>query len=70
MILDFLIPGVLQVNMPLYVKSMNEVFPDKLSGKTKIPWNENVFKVDPTLKHLKTKQAKVFHMFVMKEMFL
>jgi hypothetical protein len=70
MILDFLIPGVLQVNMPLYVESMNEAFPDKLSGKTKIPWNENVFKVDPTLKHLKTEQAKVFHMFVMKGMFL
>jgi hypothetical protein len=42
MILDFLIPGVLQVNMTLYVKSMIEEFPDKLSGKPKIPWNENL----------------------------
>jgi hypothetical protein len=38
--------------------------------KTKIPWNENLFKVDPNSKHLKTRQAKVFHMFVMKGMFL
>jgi hypothetical protein len=45
---------------------MIEEFPDKLSGKTKTPWNENLFKVDPSSKHLKTEQAKVFHMFVMK----
>jgi hypothetical protein len=70
MILDFSIPGILQVNTTPYIKSMIEVFPDKLSGKTKTPWNENVFKVDPNSKHLKTKQAKVFHTFVMKGMFL
>jgi hypothetical protein len=66
MILDFSIPGVLQVDMTLYVKSMIEEFPDKVSGKTKKPWNENLFKIDPTLKHLKNEQAKVFHIFVMK----
>jgi hypothetical protein len=70
MILDFLIPGMLQVNMTPYVKSMIEEFPDKLSYKTIMPWNENLFKVDPTLKCLKNEQAKVFHMFVMKGMFL
>jgi hypothetical protein len=70
MILDFSIPGILQVDMTPYVKSMIEEFPDKLSGKTKTPWNENLFKVDPNSKHLKTKQAKVFHTFVMKGMFL
>jgi hypothetical protein len=98
MILDFSIPGILQVDMTPYVKSMIEEFPDKLSGKTKTPWNENLFKVDlksmieefpdklsgktktpwnenlfkvdPNSKCLETKQAKVFHMFVMKGMFL
>jgi hypothetical protein len=70
MILNFLIPGVLQVDMTPYIKSMIEEFPDKLSGKTKMPWNENLFKVHPTLKHIKTEQAKVFHTFVMKGMFL
>jgi hypothetical protein len=57
MILDFLIPGVLQIHMTQYLKSTIEEFPDKLSGKTKTPWNQNLFKVDPTSKCLKTKQA-------------
>jgi hypothetical protein len=70
MILDFSIPGVLQVDMTPYIKSMIEEFPDKLSGKTKTPWNENLFKVDPNSKHLETEQAKVLHTFVMKGMFL
>jgi hypothetical protein len=70
MILDFSIPGVLQVDMTPYVESMIEEFPDKLSGKTKMPWNENLFKVDPTSKHLETEQVKVLHTFVMKGMFL
>jgi hypothetical protein len=33
MILNFLIPGVLQVDMTPYVKFMIEEFPDKLSGR-------------------------------------
>jgi hypothetical protein len=70
MILDFLIPEVLQVDITPYVKSMIEKFPDKLSAKAKMSWNENLFKVDPTSKHLKTEQAKVFHTFVIKGMFL
>ena len=56
--------------MTPYVKSMIEEFPDKLSGKTKTPWNENPFKVDPTSKRLDTERAKMFHTFVMKGMFL
>ena len=48
MILNFSIPGVLQVDMTPYVNSMIEEFPDKLNGKTITPWNENFFKVDST----------------------
>ena len=48
MTLDFSIPGVLQVDMILYVKSMIDEFPVKLTGKTSSPWNENLFKVSPT----------------------
>jgi hypothetical protein len=70
MILDFSIPGMLQANMTPYIKSMIEEFSEKLSGKTKTAWNENLFKVDPNSKHLKTEQAKVFHTFVRKGMFL
>jgi hypothetical protein len=70
MILNFSIPDVLQVNMTPYVKSMIEEFPDKLSGKTMTPWNENLFKVDLTSKPLDPERAKQFHTFVMKGMFL
>jgi hypothetical protein len=31
---------------------MIDEFPEKLSGKTKGPWNENLFKVNPTSKKL------------------
>ena len=70
MVLDFSIPGVLQVDMTDYVKGMIADFPEELSGKTKAPWNENLFKVDPTSKLPNDKQAKLFHTFVMKGMFL
>jgi len=70
MILDFLIPGVLQLDMTPYVKSMIEDFPDELNGKSKTPWNENLFKVDTTSKQLDPERARVFHTFVMKGMFL
>jgi hypothetical protein len=48
MTLDFSIPGVVRVDMTSYVKKMIEDFPEKLSGKTRCPWNENLFKVDKT----------------------
>ena len=70
MILDFSIPGILQIDMTPYVKSMIEEFPEELSGKTKGPWNENLFKVDTTSKKLEAERAKIFHTFVMKGMFL
>jgi hypothetical protein len=70
MILDFFIPGVLQVNMTPYVKSMIEDFPQELSGKMITPWSKNLFKVNNTAKKLGEQHAKQFHTFVMKGMFL
>ena len=70
MVLDFNIPGVLKVDMTSYVKSMVQEFPAKLSGKTRAPWNENLFRVDATSKKLDEATAKVFHTFVMKGMFV
>jgi hypothetical protein len=58
MILNFFIPGVLHVDMTPYVKSVIEEFPDKLSSKTKMPWNENLFKVHPTLNISKPNNPK------------
>jgi hypothetical protein len=31
---------------------MIDDFPEKLSGKTKGPWNENLFKVDQSISHI------------------
>jgi hypothetical protein len=70
MTLDFTIPGVLQVDMTQYVSKMIEEFPEKLSGNTKCPWSENLFRVDETSPKLSQKKAKIFHTFVMKSMFL
>ena len=70
MVLDYSIPGVLKVDMTEYVKSMVDEFPEKLSGNTNCPWNENLFKVDDTSKKLGHEKAKEFHTFVMKGMFL
>jgi hypothetical protein len=70
MTLDFTSPGVLQVDMMTYVSKMIQEFPEKLDGKTKSPWNENLYKVDETSSKLDEHKAKIFHTFVMKGMFL
>jgi hypothetical protein len=46
MMLDFTTPGVLKVNMTLYVKKILKDFPIKFKGKSKCPWSKNLFKVD------------------------
>jgi hypothetical protein len=70
MTLDFTIPGVLQVDMTQYVNKMIEEFPEKLTGNTKCPWSENLFRVDETSPKLSQEKAKILHTFVMKGMFL
>ena len=70
MILDYSTPGILKVDMTRYVKSMIDDFPEKLSGKTKTPWNEKLFQVNTMAKRLGNESTKIFHTFVMKGMFL
>ena len=70
MILDYSVPGVLQVDMRPYVKSMIDEFPDELSGNSNGPWTANLFKVDDASPKLEPERAKTFHTFVMKAMFL
>ena len=53
-----------------YVKDMVEEFPEELKNQTKFPWSEQMFNVNHQSKLLDPKQAKYFHMFVMKGMFL
>jgi Reverse transcriptase (RNA-dependent DNA polymerase) len=70
MTLDFSSPGVLKVDMTSYVNRMIEDFPEELSGKSKCPWSDNLFKVEEESPKLTDDKAKIFHTFVMKGMFL
>jgi hypothetical protein len=69
MTLDFTTPGVLKVDMTLYVKKMLEDFLEDLNRKTKCPWSDNFFKVDKMLTRLPEDKTKTFHTFVMKGVF-
>jgi len=68
--LDFSRPGVLQVDMTKYVKSMVNDFPEPLEGVGAFPWTNKMFTVDSKSKKLDEKRAAIFHTFVMKGMFL
>ena len=70
MVLDYTNPGVLKIDMTKYVKAKIEDFPMKLEGKSTCPWTNKLFTVDAKLKKLDEERARVFHTFVMKEMFL
>ena len=70
MVLDYPIPGVLQLDTTNYVKGMIDDFPAKLEGEGAIPWTGKLFTVDKKSKRLEDERAKIFHTFVMKGMFL
>jgi hypothetical protein len=70
MTLNFTTPEVLKANMTSYAKKMLADFPIKFKGKSKCPWNENLFKVDESSNKLPQDQVKIFHTFVMKGMLL
>lgn len=70
MVLDYSRPGMLQMDMTNYVKSMIEDFPAKLEGIGTFPWTTKLFTVDTTSKKLDVERARIFHTFVMKGMFL
>ena len=56
--------------MSKYIKKMIEEYPEKLIGKSKCPWSENLFKVEESPPRLSEEKSKIFHTFVMKGMFL
>jgi hypothetical protein len=69
MVLDFKTPGVLELDMTQFIKSMVAVFSVKLTGNVHCPWTANLFKVDNTSPKLQHARAKELHTFVMKGMF-
>ena len=72
MTLDFSSPGELKVTMIPYVKEIVEQFSQHDPGEstTKTPAAEHLFKVNEEARALSEWQAKVFHNFVVKSLFL
>jgi hypothetical protein len=66
--LDFSEKGKLKIDMSDYIKSMVEEFPEKLEKKS-CPWNEKLFKVDPSAPKLSKEKREIFHTFVAKGLF-
>jgi len=56
--------------MTAYVKSMVEVFPQKIQGRNVTPWTKNLFKVDANAKQLGQERKETLLTFVMKGMYL
>ena len=69
MVLDYSIPGKLQVDMTNYVKDMVNEFPGVIKP-TNCPWTDNLFKVDTNSPQLAKDKAEEFHTFVAKGLFV
>jgi hypothetical protein len=67
--LDFTENVKLKLNMVDYVDNMVNDFPEELSPSN-YPWNENLFKVDPSSTLLPKEKKELFHTFVAKALFL
>ena len=60
----------IKIDMKDYVKDMINDYPDELSGKSKTPANEKLFKVNEKSQKLKKEKAELFHTMVAKGLFL
>jgi hypothetical protein len=68
MMLDYSTTGVVTVDMVNYVTQMCLDFPYDIE-EFNCPWTDKLFKVDVKSKPLEEERSKIFHTFVMKEMF-
>jgi hypothetical protein len=67
--LDFTEKGKLKLNMVDYVEYMVNDFPEELSPSN-YPWNDNLFKVNPSSKLLLKEKKELFHTFITKAFLL
>ena len=58
-VLNFTQEGAVIVDVSQHISSMENIFPEDLSGLT--VWNDDLFKVDPTSKKLDSERASIFH---------
>jgi hypothetical protein len=70
MILDFIVPGAMRVDMKYYIDGMLEDFPYPVKPTMKAPLTEQIFQVDSESKHLDDEKRIIFHTFTMKAMSL
>ena len=69
--LDFSESGVMKVDMVDYVTDMVKDFPGNLpKKKVMCPWTVKLFHIDENSKPLDEKHKEIFHMFIMKGMFV
>lgn len=69
MILDYLSPGALKIDMQYYIENMLDEFMYEVKPY-KTPWNEKLMKTGIDSKVLDEDRKKIFHTYVMKAMFL
>jgi len=69
-ILNFEQPGTLVLDMSTYIDRMISEYPAQLTGVSKCPWTDSLYRVDQSLPLLQENKAKAFHTFVMKGMFI
>ena len=68
--LKYTIPSKIIVEMRNYINGLVQEYPRELNNNVECPWNEKLFENKNHKKELETKDAKTFHTFVMKCMFL
>ena len=69
MILDFSLPGKVQIKMEEYIKNMLMELPEDMAGLATTPSAEHLFKINDTPTHLTDEVAILFHHNVAKLLF-
>ena len=70
MVLDFTIPGNVQINMKKYVEKMVDDFPETLESKVTTPAALHLFNVRDNVKVLEEEHAMLFHNLTARGLFL
>ena len=68
--LDFSLPGKVQIRMEEYIRNMLAELPEDMAGLATTPAAEHLFKINDTPTHLTDEDAMFFHHNVAKLLFL
>ena len=70
MLLDYGVKGKLKIDIRSYIKDILESFSESLSEKVKCPWISRLFNNSNYSKLLNQQKKEVYHIYVMKCLFL